>query len=517
MSIRILISIASLILLISCNNENPELISHAKDNDYYTEKHRPQFHFSPEANWMNDPNGMVYYDDEYHLFYQYYPDSTVWGPMHWGHAVSEDMVHWKHLPIALYPDELGYIFSGSAVVDHNNTSGFGKNGKPPMIAIFTHHNMEGEKSGSDTYQYQSIAYSNDRGRTFTKFEGNPVIPNPGIKDFRDPKVIWDEVRNQWVMVFAAYDKAKFYTSPDLKEWIYTGEFGIENDNRLWECPDLFPMTVEGSDEVKWILITSIQQQAPNGGTGTSYFVGDYDGNTFQGDPNNQKWLDYGTDNYALVTWSDIPKSDGRTLAMGWMSNWQYAQIVPTQKWRSTMTLPRTLRLHKVANDYEIWSLPVKELQSIDQEKSSFPASFLNNGTDVNFKNGLVKLDLTFKYIKGNNIKLRLSNGQGDILHFGYDDDKQSYFIDRSKAGKVGFHKEFGKIHFGLAPYDKTEIKLLAYIDHSSIELFADDGRTVMTDIFFIDQVFSNVTLSSDANQTKISSGTIQLLDDIWRD
>ncbi|NNF34850.1 MAG: glycoside hydrolase family 32 protein, partial [Saprospiraceae bacterium] len=214
------------------------------DSEYYSEQYRPQFHFSPESNWMNDPNGMVYYEGEYHLFYQYYPDSNVWGPMHWGHAVSTDMVHWEHLPIALYPDSLGLIFSGSAVIDWNNTSGFGSESNPPMIAIFTHHLMEGEKAGRNDFQYQSIAYSLDKGRSWTKYEGNPVVPNPGIRDFRDPKVIWDEENTQWVMTFAAYDKVRFYTSKDMKEWEFTGTFGIDGDDRLWECPDLFPMTVE---------------------------------------------------------------------------------------------------------------------------------------------------------------------------------------------------------------------------------------------------------------------------------
>ena len=301
---------------------------------YYTEEHRPQFHFTPEEKWMNDPNGMVYYDGEYHLFYQYYPEDIVWGPMHWGHAVSKDMVHWEHLPIALFPDSLGYIFSGSAVIDWNNTSGLGDPDSypetPPMIAIFTHHNMAGEKAGKIDYQYQSIAYSNDKGRTWTMYSGNPVVPNPGIKDFRDPKVIWHEASQQWVMVFAAYDKVRIYISPNLKDWTFTSEFGIPGDERLWECPDLFPMKVEETGETKWVLITSIQKDAPNGGTATGYFIGDFDGKTFTGDYKKQYWLDYGTDNYALVTWSDIPEEDGRRLAIGWMSNWQYAQEVPTE-------------------------------------------------------------------------------------------------------------------------------------------------------------------------------------------
>ncbi len=220
---------------------------------YYGEQHRPQFHFSPEQMWMNDPNGMVFLDGEYHLFYQYYPDSTVWGPMHWGHAVSSDMVHWQHLPIALYPDTLGYIFSGSAVVDWNNTSGFGSTEKPPLVAIFTHHLMEGEKAGRTDYQHQSIAYSTDKGRTWMKYEGNPVLPNTRkIKDFRDPKVMWDEGSKQWVMALAVLDHVEFWGSPDLKKWAHLSDFGKEfgSHGGVWECPDLFPITVEATGDVE---------------------------------------------------------------------------------------------------------------------------------------------------------------------------------------------------------------------------------------------------------------------------
>jgi sucrose-6-phosphate hydrolase SacC (GH32 family) len=210
----------------------------------YSEQHRPQFHFSPPEKWMNDPNGMVYYDGEYHLFYQHYPDSNVWGPMHWGHAASRDMIHWEHLPIALYPDTLGYIFSGSAVVDRNNTSGFGRDGRPPLVAIYTYHDMPGEKAGRPDYQSQAIAYSTDKGRTWTKYAGNPVIPNPlKNKDFRDPKVFWHEPSARWVMALAAFDHIEFWTSPDLKKWQHRSDFGrgLGEHDGVWECPDLFAL------------------------------------------------------------------------------------------------------------------------------------------------------------------------------------------------------------------------------------------------------------------------------------
>ncbi len=269
------------VILPSCKTENKTIKS-----DYYTEPHRPQFHFSPAEQWMNDPNGMVYYDGEYHLFYQYYPEDIVWGPMHWGHAVSKDLVYWEHLPIALYPDSLGYIFSGSAVIDWKNTSGLGKDGKPPMIAIFSYHNMEGEQSGRDDFQSQGIAYSNDRGRSWTKYKDNPVVPNPGIRDFRDPKVIWHEDSKRWIMVFAAYDHVKFYGSPNLIVWEHLSDFGKDEGSHggVWECPDLFPLTDKTTGETRWILIQSMGGGNPNGGSGTQYFIGEFDGKSYKVSP-----------------------------------------------------------------------------------------------------------------------------------------------------------------------------------------------------------------------------------------
>ena len=498
-------------IISSCKQENTTLTTEDDNRSYYNEPFRPQFHFSPEANWMNDPNGMVYYEGEYHLFYQYYPDSTVWGPMHWGHAVSEDMVHWEHLPIALYPDSLGLIFSGSAVIDWNNTSGFGSENNPPMIAIFTHHNQRLLDDGSDLFQYQSIAYSLDKGRSWTKYEGNPVVPNPGIRDFRDPKVIWDEERLQWVMTFAAYDKVRFYTSADLKEWEFSGTFGIDGDDRLWECPDLFPMTVKETGEKKWVLITSIQQKAPNGGTATSYFVGDWDGKTFKGDPDDQKWLDWGTDNYALVTWADVPKEDGRVLAMGWMSNWQYAQVVPTEKWRSAMTLPRELTLHQDGN---IRSLPVRELTSIEGKINQFEDMTIEDVQSGKLGEGTTfKVDLSFRMPSHKKILLKVSNKQGEYVELGFDTDH--FFIDRTNSGVSDFSDVFAARH--TAPVEEVleEVHLTLYIDHSSIELFANEGRWVMTDIIFPSEPYNTISLEASGAPVQLIEGSITEINGIW--
>lgn len=242
-----------------------------------TPQYRPAYHFTPAAHWMNDPNGMVYYQGTYHLFFQYYPDGMVWGPMHWGHATSPDLVSWKEQPIALYPDKLGMIFSGSAVVDVNNTAGFGKNA---MVAIFTHHNSEEEKKGQNKHEYQSLAYSLDAGKTWKKYEGNPVLPNPGIADFRDPKVSWYEAGKKWVMTLATKDRITFYSSSNLKNWTKESEFGekLGAHGGVWECPDLFPMTLNG--KTHWVLIVNLNPGGPNGGSGTQYFVGNFDGKYF---------------------------------------------------------------------------------------------------------------------------------------------------------------------------------------------------------------------------------------------
>ena len=359
-------------------------------SSHYHEPQRPQFHFSPPQMWMNDPNGMVYYKGEYHLFYQHYPEDKVWGPMHWGHAVSKDLVYWRNLPIALYPDSLGLIFSGSAVIDWKNTSGFGINGQPPMVAMFTHHLMAGEKAGRSDFQYQSIAYSNDAGRSWTKYKGNPVIPNPGIRDFRDTKVIWHEGSKQWIVVLAAQNQVRFYGSPDLKNWTFLSNFGAEHGNHggVWECPDFFPLKVSGSNQTKWVLLQSINPGGPNGGSATQYFVGEFDGKSFRNDnaPDKVLWIDWGRDNYAGVTWSDAPA--GRRLFMGWMSNWDYAQNVPTHPWRSATTVARELSLRQTSEGLRVFSQAIPEQKKLRAKGFTLSPQSLSGTLDVGKKSGL---------------------------------------------------------------------------------------------------------------------------------
>ena len=475
------------------------------------EQHRPQYHFSPKTGWMNDPNGMVYHKGEYHLFYQYYPDSTVWGPMHWGHAISKDLVHWEHLPIALYPDSIGYIFSGSAVVDVNNTSGFGKDGEPPLVAIYTYHNMAGEKGGKIDFQTQGIAYSLDNGRNWTKYANNPVVNNPSIKDFRDPKVIWYEATKEWIMTLAVADHTEFYASKDLKNWAKTGEFGKTEGAHggVWECPDLFPLKVEGSNEVKWVLIVNIGSGAPNGGSGGQYFIGQFDGKTFKNDnkPNDLLWLDYGKDDYATVTWSGI--SD-RRISIGWMSNWQYAQKVPTEKWRSAMTLPRELSLKNTSKGICLVQKAVKETEILRGDAIPDFGGTISDSKKIDAKTVSNEMALTVDLSKttANDFGVELSNSKGEKVLIGFEKSSNRFYIDRTEGGKGGFSKDFAGRHY--APRSSTDnlLKMTLYIDVASVELFTDDGETVMTDIFFPNEDFNAVSVFSKKGTTQLTSGKL---------
>jgi fructan beta-fructosidase len=497
-------------------------VAEKPDTTYYQQAHRPQFHFSPEANWMNDPNGMVFYEGEYHLFYQYYPDSTVWGPMHWGHTISSDLVHWEHMPIALYPDSLGYIFSGSAVVDWKNTSGLGKGDHPPLIAIFTHHDMKGERSGSQTYQYQSIAYSNDKGRNWTKYEGNPVLPNPGIRDFRDPKVFWHEPSAQWVMIFAAADHVRIYNSPDLKAWSLASEFGKESGSHggVWECPDLFELKTK-SGLKKWVMIVSIGNGAINAGSGTQYFIGDFDGKTFTN--NNPAdmvlWLDYGRDNYAGVTWSDIPAEDGRRLFMGWMSNWAYATVVPTETWRSAMTIARELRLEEYAEGLRVSNHPVKEMENIRGVKFANLKKTLVSESLVYKSESALMLEATFEFAsvpEKADFGFKLVNEKGEELRVGYNSDSSQYYIDRTKSGKLSFSDRFAKdLIYASREHTSNHVKMQLFIDRSSIELFADDGRYVMTNLFFPNSDFNRIEYFEDREYNMDITAEMFELKSIW--
>lgn len=509
------LTLAAAVMFSACHSSRSLSGTDVVRSSAIAEPHRPLYHFTPPAKWMNDPNGMVFYDGEYHLFYQHYPDSTVWGPMHWGHAVSTDLVHWTHLPIALYPDSIGLIFSGSAVVDWKNSSGFGANGKPPLVAMFTYHNLVREKAGDTTVQKQGIAYSNDRGRTWTKYTGNPVIPNPGLRNFRDTKVLWHEASQRWIMVLAAGDRVRLYASDNLREWQPLSDFGanVGAHGGVWECPDLFPIKVEGTTETRWVLLVSINPGGPNGGSATQYFVGNFDGTAFTMDPafapaigaagkesSRSVWLDYGRDNYAGVTWSDIPTEDGRRIFLGWMGNWEYATVVPTVSWRSAMTVPRALTLHRTPVGPRLFSTPVGELRLLRGETITLPSNRFDGAMSLRLPTGATaasaELDLEFLVPPGatSDLALELSNTAGETYRLGYTAATKQFYSDRTNTPHAFSPKFATEVHF--APRISTDsiVRMHVYLDRASAELFADGGATVLTDIYFPSQDFTAMRL-----------------------
>jgi fructan beta-fructosidase len=490
----------------------------------YHEAHRPQYHFTPDSMWMNDPNGMVFFEGEYHLFYQFYPDSNVWGPMHWGHAVSEDLVHWEQLPMALVPDERGYIFSGSAVVDHQHTAGFGQGDHPAMVAIFTYHDPVGEAAGRDDFQTQGIAYSLDRGRTWTKYAGNPVLPNPGIRDFRDPKVFWHEGTSRWVMILAVKDRVHLYTSPNLKQWTLASEFGaaLGAHGGVWECPDLFALDVEGQPgEQCWVMLVSIGDGGPNGGSATQYFIGDFDGERFVLDSavESVQWLDWGKDNYAGVTWSNVPEADGRRLLIGWMSNWQYATVVPTYRWRSAMTLPRTLTLRQTPAGIRLYSAPVAEVARLRKPPLSMEGHLMAEELRLDgIHSGSTELSLVMTWDSTaipTELGLRLYNEAGEELFLGVLPQQEELYVDRRTAGPSDFSPQFAGRHTAVHSPQGQRIALQVFVDRSSIEVFADGGRTVMTELVFPHQPFTHYELFTEGAPVEVASAKAWPLKSIW--
>ena len=441
-------------------------------------KYRPTYHFSPDWGWMNDPNGMVYKDGEWHLFYQFNPYGSFWGNMHWGHAVSKDLVNWENLGIAIAPDALGAIFSGSAVVDKDNTAGFGKDA---IIAMYT--------SDGDN-QTQSIAWSNDNGRTFTKYPGNPVIVAEDTPDFRDPKMFWDERTKQWKVVLAAGQEVQFYSSDNLKDWTYDSSFGLSygNHNGVWECPDLVRLPFEGKE--KWVLLLNINPGGPFGGSATQYFVGSYDGKTFKCDdlPTVTRWMDYGKDHYATVTWSNAP--DNRAVAIAWMSNWQYANSVPTQQFRSSNSVPRDLSLMRKGKEVILMSTPSKEVEALRGN----PVQFNLATAPVELSDSPMKafeLILSFNLPKKEGVTFVLSNEAGEQVVLSYDAAVQTFSMDRRGSGSVKFSKSFAAVTSAPTRVGgKMELRLL--VDSASIEAFGEDFS--MTNLVFPSSPYNTIKM-----------------------
>ncbi|MDT0620047.1 glycoside hydrolase family 32 protein [Croceitalea vernalis] len=505
------------LVIISCKRKVEIDKINKQLDEAYQETYRPQYHFTPPTGWMNDPNGLVYHEGIYHLFYQHYPNATVWGPMHWGHATSEDLVHWKNKPIALFPDEKGFIFSGSAVIDKLNTTGFGKDGKVPLVAIFTYFRLDIEKSGGINTQTQGIAYSLDNGDTWTKYEDNPVIDNTTMKDFRDPKVFWHDPTESWIMTLVAGNHAKFYRSKDLKQWNHISDFGVGQGAHggVWECPDLFKLKVEGTDEEKWVLIISIGNGSPNGGSGTQYFIGDFDGDNFTSDQIEYKWLDWGTDNYAGVTYNDTPKQD--RVFIGWMSNWQYALKTPTSIWRSAMTLPRKLTLRKQNDSYYLANYPVEQVHRLEGKKIGVNNN-LKAGEEIVLENEKLNQSVITFTANKNDFELSLSNEINEQVNIIFDSVSNLFMLDRSQSGLTNFNYDFGnKLHYMSVNELPEEFEVKIYIDQSSIEIFLDKGLYAMTSQLFPSEEYSKMTIKNNSKSNlEIKNQTIKSLKSIWK-
>jgi fructan beta-fructosidase len=488
----------------------------------FTEVYRPAYHFSPQKNWMNDPNGLVYFDGEYHLFYQYNPRSIRWGNMSWGHAVSTNLVHWEHLPVALGMEDGIMIFSGSAVVDKNNTSGLCDSPEEGcMVAIYTAH--------TDSLQNQAIAYSNDRGRSWTKYGGNPVL-DESMKDFRDPKVFWYEEEKKWVMAIAIpqEQKIRFYTSANLIDWKQISEFGPAGFvDGIWECPDLFKLQVPETGEEKWVLLVSYN--TPDRGSSMQYFVGKFDGTTFSNDNSNDLilTLDHGRDFYAAVTWNNA--LDDQRLLIGWMNNWLYGQDIPTEPWRSAQSLVRELELRAFPEGIRLIQRPVEQVKQIRKQRLHDEAVNLQEGDNYlsleNVQGKQLEIMAEFAYepidtqAEAENLAgefgVKVFKGQDQETVIGYDVATQQTFVDRTQSGDTTFHESFAERTVALMPVDDGTVKLHIFIDHSVVEVFGNDGYAAMTNRIFPDPSQDAVEIYSVGGKVTLKSLDIWEIESIW--
>ncbi|WP_158278618.1 glycoside hydrolase family 32 protein [Rhodohalobacter mucosus] len=498
-----------------------ELINqHLTADVTFEEKYRPQYHYSPKINWMNDPNGLVYHQGTWHLYHQYNPFGTRWGYMSWNHATSTDLIHWEHRPVAIPygQDEEEGIFSGSAVVDHTNSSGFGDGNGAPIVAVYT-----SAYGGEEPYQAQSLAYSTDGGITFTKYEGNPVLtfedPN-----FRDPNVKWDAVNERWLMVVALplQHKVQFYASDNLIDWEYLSDFGPAGaTGGIWECPDLFPLAVDGDpDRIKWVLHVDMNPGAIAGGSGSQFFVGDWDGTRFTADPEFSEedviWADYGTDYYAAISWNNVPEDDGRRIMIGWMNNWDYANEIPTSPWRSAMSLPRTVELNEKNGKVWIIQQPVAELEQLRSGTSRIGRVSLNSNIEDAEISGksyelLMEIDPGNSTLAG--IKVRSGNGEETII--GYDSSTETVYADRSISGDVTFHESFVRTSRAPARLIDGKVRLRIFVDWSSVEIFINDGESVITKRIFPEPESTGIRFFADGGEAKFTNIEFHEIKSIW--
>lgn len=486
------------------------------------EPFRPQFHFSAQRHWINDPNGLVWFDGEYHLFFQYNPYGSLWGHMSWGHAVSTDLVNWTELPVAIPEDERAMIFSGSVVVDTHNTSGFGRDGQPVLVACYTACLQQG--APGSPLQAQDLAYSTDRGRTWTKYAGNPVL-DIGMKDFRDPKVFWHAHTQRWVMVVVLPDErqAIFYGSPNLREWTELSRFDAPFGGQgIWECPDLMELPAEGGGTV-WMLKVDALGGHPSGETGARLFFGHFDGHTFKAEPEDgPRWADHGSDFYAALSWSNLPAEpwQGKAVWLAWMSCHRYAPQTPTDPWRGAMTLPRQLHARKRDGLWRLVQTPVDALQSLRLAPASADdgqaislnlepgqAHTLIQSTDTGL---CAELQWTLVSVgEGGTAVLRLVAGptanlaaddeQARVVEVGYDAQRGELYIDRSRSGVIpgGDARYASRRRVACrAPSAGAPLTVRVWWDWSSVEVLADDGEVALTEQCYPQAAYSRLDLSS---------------------
>ena len=468
------------------------------------EKFRPAFHHTPVYGWMNDPNGMFYKDGVWHLYYQWNPYGSKWQNMTWGHSSSTDLINWQHHPAAIEPDGLGTVFSGSCAIDKDDTAGFGSDA---VIALYT---------SAAASQVQSLAHSNDNGNTFEIYPGNPVITLES--EARDPNMFWNEATGEWnlVLAHALEHEMLVFTSPDMKQWTLQSAFGkgLGAQGGVWECPDLFELAVDGSDQKKWVLICNINPGGPFGGSATQYFIGEFDGKTFTPDRDADgnvptKWMDYGKDHYATVSWSNAP--DNRRTVIGWMSNWQYAAEVPTMQYRSANTLPREIGLFR-ASDGEIYTscTPSPEIGALRGNASVKKRSFTAGKKSRTFalpeaNGGICEITLEITPKKGVPVNLTLANEAGNKVEMVYNPAESTFSFDRYQSGQTDFSQDFPAITTAPTFTDGGNLRLRIFIDRSSIEVFEQNGRFAMTNLVFPESPYTTLSVNAPAGNARIEN------------
>lgn len=493
-------------------------LSAQKNNDsLYKERYRPQFHFSPAKNWTNDPNGLVYFNGEYHIFYQYNPFGNVWGHMSWGHAVSKDLISWKHLPVAIPEEGNTMIFSGSCVVDKNNTTGFAKKpGQIPMVAVYTGHVSLDTLNRDSVLQNQQLAYSVDNGRTWKKYEGNPVL-DLKRRDFRDPKAFWYEKDKKWIMsvVFPQEHIVQFYSSPDLKHWTHLSDFGPEGDtNGIWECSDLLRVPVKGKPgSYKWLLLNSVS-------TTMQYFIGEFDGKNFRSENTNHEILrpDYGADFYAGITYNNLP-ANVLPVLIGWANNWTYARNIPTDPWRSVMSIPRSLQVTKINGNWMLLEEPVAALKKYRLKQSlQVKAIKFSGKKQLNVQAQQLEMEIVMDPGRDDSCGVRLAAGEGRYFTIGYAEPSQTLYVDRSNSGDTSFNPEFKNWLLSTVkiPEDNNKIRLHILFDKSIIEVFANDGQIVFTEQLFPGEKNNAIILTSKNGKTVFDSVKLWPLKSAWR-